>query len=288
MNLGDSLEERITASLDGFSRKQKRLARFMLDNKYFVSFASAGQIGEKVRVSAATVVRFAQSLGYEGFSELQAAIREELPSYLTAVERMGERLSEPPATNNDIPQQVFHTDIKNIERTANSLSAPQFDAALDNILAASRILVVGSGLSAAPALFLTHSLKVMGFDARAAIDGGLSLAVDTTQLDSDTLLIAIDLWRYVRSTVEAVYAAQKQGASIVTITDSIVSPLAQAADYAFEVATDGVVHSLSPTAVISLLNVFIAALSYRAPEQAMESLRQVDAAYRRCNLLITE
>ncbi|MBS1251684.1 MAG: HTH-type transcriptional regulator MurR [Anaerolineales bacterium] len=282
-----SLEDRITSSLDSFSRKQRRLARFMLDNKYFVSFASAGDVGDKVEVSAATVVRFAQGLGYEGFSELQTAIREELPSYLTAVERMGERLSEPPATD-DVPQSVFHSDINNIERTANALSASELDAVLDEMVRADHILVVGSGISMGPALFLTHSLKVIGMDARAALDGGLSLAVDTAQLEPSTLLIAIDLWRYVRSTVEAVYAARQQGVPIVTITDSVVSPLAQAADYAFEVATDGVTHSLSPTAVITLINVLIAGLSYRAPEQRMEALRRVDAAYRKRNLLIVE
>jgi DNA-binding MurR/RpiR family transcriptional regulator len=286
-----SLEKRITSSLDEFSRKQGRLARFILDNKYFVSFASASQVGDKVGASAATVVRFAQSLGYEGFSELQTAIREELPSYLTAVERMGERLASPQMATDiagDIPNQVFHRDLTNIERMANALSTTQLEAALDAIVEADRILVVGSGLSAAPALFFAHSLKVIGFDARAALDGGLSLAVDTARLDAGTLLVAIDLWRYVRSTVDAVQSARTQGASVITITDSIVSPLAQVADYAFEVATDGVVHSLSPTAVISLLNVFIAALSYRVPAQSMEALRRVDAAYRRGNLLITE
>jgi len=287
MGSTDTLEERIRASLDGFSGKQRRLARFVLENKYFVSFASAGEVGDKVDASAATVVRFAQGLGYEGFSELQATIREELPSYLTTVERMQERLTTPPAAD-DIPQQVFHTDITNLQRTASRLSAQQLDAVLEEIVRADHILVVGSGLSTVPALFLAHSLKVIGFDARAALDGGLSLAVDTAQLGADTLLIAIDLWRYVRSTVEAVYAARQQGVPVVAITNSAVSPLAQAADYAFEVATDGVTHSLSPTATIALINVLIAALSYRVPEQSMDALRRVDTAYRERNLLITE
>lgn len=148
--------------------------------------------------------------------------------------------------------------------------------------------MVGSGLSMAPALFLTHSLKVIGFDARAVLDGGLSLAVETAHMDAGTLLIAIDLWRYVRSTMRAVRAAHEQGVPVIAITDSVVSPLAQMANYAFEVATDGVTHSLSPTAVISLINVFIAGLSYRVPAQSMEALRRVDAAYRRQKLLITE
>jgi len=281
------LEERIAAALDRFSPKQKQLARFMLDNKYFVSFASANQVGESVGASAATVVRFAQCLGYEGFSGLRAAIREELPTYLTAAERIERRLSAPPNLH-DIPQQVFHTDIINIERTASNLDVTQFDAALDAIVQAERVLVVGCGLSATPVWFLSHSLKIIGFNVRMDIDGGLSLAMEIAQLRSATLLIAIDLWRYARSTLEAVNAARQRGAQVVAITDSVMSPLAQAADHAFEVATDGTGHSLSPAAVISLLNVFVAALSYRMPEQVMDSLRRVDAIYRTHNLLLTE
>lgn len=281
------LEKRIKASVVGFSSKHRRLARFVLDNRYYVSFSTASQVGERANASAATVVRFAQGLGYSGFSDLQDGIREELPSYLTAVERMQERLAAPPAVQ-DIPQRVFQTDIKNIERTASHLSTGQLDAAVGEISRAEQIHVVGAGISASAVLFLTHSLKVMGFDARAAIDGGLSLAVDTAHLGPRSLLIAVDLWRYVRSTAEAVEAARSAGARVITITDSILSPLAQAADHVFEVATDGVAHSLSPTAVMSLLNVLIAAISYRTPSQVIESLRRVDSVYRTNNLLITD
>lgn len=286
MSDSDQLEQRITDTLDQFSPKQRRLARFVLENRYFASFASTSELAEKVGVSAATVVRFAQSLGYDGFPALQAAIRAEMPRYLTTVERIQKRLAEPPPAD-DVPQQVFYTDIQNIERTANSLSVEQLDAVLETVTNADYILVVGAGLSAAPALFLAHSLKVIGFDVRVATDGGLSLAVDTAQLRPGALLVAIDLWRYVRTTVEAVRTAREKGATVVTITDGILSPLAQAADYAFEVKTEGVAHSLSNTAVFSLLNVLIAVLSYRVPEQATESLRHIDEAYRANDLVVT-
>jgi DNA-binding MurR/RpiR family transcriptional regulator len=284
--MGD-LEVRINASLPGLSPKQKQLAHFLLDNKYLVAFASASQVGEKVHVSAATVVRFAQRLGYQGFQELRAAIREELPTYLTAVERIQKRLAAPP-TEHNIPQQVFHTDIKNIERTASGLDTVQLNAALEEIVGAKQILVIGCGLSAASVLFLAHSLKVMGFNVRMAVDGGLSLTTEIAQLGSDTLVIAIDLWRYARSIVQAVDGAQRQAARVIAVTDSVGSPLAQVADYAFEAAADGTAHSLSLAAIISLLNVFIAALSYRVPDQVMESLRRVDAMYRSQNLLVAE
>jgi DNA-binding MurR/RpiR family transcriptional regulator len=99
-------------------------------------------------------------------------------------------------------------------------------------------------------------------------------------------MIAIDLWRYVRMTVNAVSQAKKTGAQVIAITDSIVSPVAQMADIAFEIATEGIAHSLSITALLSLLNVFIAMLADRVPEQVYESLMRVDEVYRGNDLLV--
>jgi DNA-binding MurR/RpiR family transcriptional regulator len=282
-----SLEQRISAAHADLSRKHRHLARFILDNKYFVSFASASQAAEKTDTSAATVVRFAQSLGYEGYSEMQAAIRADLPSYMSAVERIQERL-ESSTEPDDLPQKVFYTDITNIERTASNLVAANLDGALQAIVDAHRIWAIGSGISATSALYLAHSLRILGFDARFNMNEGLSLAVDAAQFDSDTLVIALDMWRYVRSTTNTVAIARKHGAHVIAITDSIVSPLAQMADFAFEVAADGVSHSLSATAVLSLINVIVASLSYLVPQQTMESLRRVDSNYLDNNLLVLE
>lgn len=101
-------------------------------------------------------------------------------------------------------------------------------------------------------------------------------------------MIAIGLWRYARSTIQAAVNAQRYGTRVIAITDNSLCSLATIADCAFEVATRGVAHSLSVTAVFSLVNVLIAALSDRLPEQILRSLRRVDAAYLDGNLLIVE
>jgi DNA-binding MurR/RpiR family transcriptional regulator len=280
-----TLEERIASALDALSPTHKRMARFMLDNRYFISFASAQQVGEKNDASAATVVRFAQALGYEGYSELQESLRDQLPSYMTAAHKIRARMSlDDPSSS--APQQVFYTDIQNIERTAGNLSEENFSKALDAILQARRIVVIGAGLSGAACHFLAHSLKVMGFNAQAARGEGLQAAVELSQIQTGDLLIAIDLWRYVRITVNAVAWAKENGIPTIAITDSIVSPLAQMADHAFEIAAEGLAHSLSLTGLMSLLNVFIVALADRVPMQVVESLGRVDAAYRGNGLLI--
>lgn len=285
MTYTGTLEERIASALDALSPTHKRMARFMLDNRYFSSFASANELSEKNDTSAATVVRFAQALGYEGYSELQEALRAELPSYMTAVNKIQERVSADDSAAS-APQHVFYTDIQNIERTALNLSEENLSNALDAILQAQRIFVIGSGLSGSAALFLAHSLKVMGFEVQAARGEGLQSAVELSQMRAGDLLIAIDLWRYVRMTVTAVASAKERGIPTIAITDSIVSPLAQMADYAFEIAAEGLAHSLSLAGLMSLLNVFIVSLADRVPMQVVESLGRVDAAYRGNGLLI--
>jgi len=282
-----SLEERITASLGSLTPKQKKLARLALDDRSFFAFASASQVGHETDTSAATVVRFARTIGYAGFPEMKNAIRLELPHYLTAVERLQARLAAP-SLPDDVYQQVFYYDIHNIQQTAENLSIPMLESVIQSILEADTILVVGSGLSAGLAIFLAHSLRVIGFDTRALTGHGLSLATEVAQVNSGTLLIAIDLRRHVRSTLEAVKSARRAGALTIAITDNRVSRLARRADHVFEVAAEGYAHSLSTTGVMSLLNVFLAELSYRQPEKILESLRRVDETYRQHDLLVSE
>lgn len=282
-----TVEENITACLDQLSNKQKRLARFVLDNKYFISFSTASQAGDKTGTSAATVVRFAQALGYQGYSELQAAIRAELPSYMGAIERMQERLKKS-TPHSDVVQQVFHLDINNIQHTASGLSVEKLYGAVEAILQADRIFVLGAGLSAGPAISLGHSLKIIGLDARFNQNEGLLLAADTALYKPADVMIAIGLWRYARSTLTAVARARKQGVRIISITDSAVSPLSRVADYGFEVFTDSISYSHSTTSVISLINLIIAELASRIPKQTAQSLRRVDKAYLDDDLLALE
>lgn len=281
----DSLRIRITQLVDSLSPKQKKIAKYILDNPYFSSYASANELGEKNDTTAATVVRFAQTLGYEGYPQLLDAIRTDLPIYMTTTARMQKRMSAetPPRSN---VHQVFYSDIKNIERTASNVPEQKVNDALDAIIKANRIWVTGAGLSYAPSVFLAHSLKVMGFDAQAFQGEALQSAVDQSRMKPEDLLIAIDLWRYVRKTVNAVSLAKKIGTPVIAITDSIVSPLSQLADIAFEVASEGIAHSRSITALFSVLNVFIAMLADRIPEQVYESLKRVDEVYRANDLLV--
>ncbi len=281
------VSDKITAAFPRLSRRQKQVARFVVDDESFVAFASVAEVAQKAGVSTATVVRFCQALGYEGYPHLQAAVRQRFPHFATTVQRLEERLTSP-IPKSDLLARVFAADIDNIKRTTELVDSNTFEAAVTEIGRATGTLVVGEGLSASPALFFAHSLKVMGFPVRVVPTGGVPLSLELSVLRPDDLVIGICFWRYFRETVEALHRAREVGAKRISISDSALSPLNQLADYAFIVATNGVAHSISPVAIFSLISAFVAALSFRRPQQTLTALRSVDAVYKESELLLDE
>ncbi len=279
-----SLERRIKAAIPRASRSHQKLARFILDNGLFIAFASATEVGDRTGVSAATVVRFCQSLGYEGYPELQAAVRSSLPTYLAKVQQLEKT---PPRLNQaKVPERAFNLDLQNLKRTMEFLDGNAFSGAVSALSRADSVLIVAGGISTAPAHYLAHSLKVIGLNARSVLNGGIPLALELVSLKPSDVFIGIGVWRYVIETVSAMDAARKIGATRIAITDSPVSPLAQRADFAFQVATDGAAHALSLTAMMALLNAFIASLSITRHAKTERALRELDAAYRERKLLV--
>ncbi len=283
---GSSLDDRIAVAFPRLGRSQQKLARLILDSGLFVAFASAAALGEKAGVSAATVVRFCQALGYAGYPDLQAAVRADLPTYphkLRQIERDRRTLA-----GGDVVARVFELDMQNLRRTADSLDRNRLKAVVAALGKASDILVVGAGLSSGPALYLAHSLKVMGLNARAILGNGIPLALELAALTPAGLLVALSVRRYVAGTLLAMECATRVGATRIAISDSVVSPIARLADHAFQVATDGAAHSLSLTGMLTIINALIAALSVERPQQTARALREVDAAYREGKLVLTD
>jgi DNA-binding MurR/RpiR family transcriptional regulator len=287
MAVAESILDTIAAAFPDLTRGQKQVARFIVDNENFIAFASATELAEQAGVSAATVVRFCQTMGYDGYPHLQATFRKRFRRSLTTAQRLEERLRAP-IQKDDLLAQVFKRNIENIKHLMEQIDPEVFEAAIDQFGRASHILVVGGGLSASPALFLSHSLKVMGFSVHEVTDGGIPLSLERSTLGPDDLLVALGFWRYFQYIVAAMEWAQTRGIPSIAVTDSEVSPLAQLADYAFVATTDGVGHSASPLASTALVEAFVAALSFGRPEETLAALREVDKAYRESGLLLDD
>lgn len=282
-----SVRDTILASFDALSPKQRKLARFLLNDEEVAAFTSANDIAARTGVSAATVVRFARSLGYDGYPSLQEAIRAEFPQYRTAAQKMADRLATS-GDNEDLVQQVQRASADDVETTLSRVTQADLDGAIQAIIGAQQVTIFGSGLSAAAALLAEYTLTVLGFSARAFHNEGISQALQLSHLTAQDTVIVFSIWRYIRSTISAAEAAREAGATVIAFTDSSVSPVARLADHVFVAETAGVAHSRSLAGLVSLVDVLGAAIAAARPQESMDAIKRIDELYRRHNLLMSD
>lgn len=280
----NALHARISAALPGLSPKHREIARFLLDNPDAAAFASASEVGEKTGTSAATVVRFCRALGFEGYIELQQAIRERQSLQRLALQRLEQRLARP-GEDEDLLTRVLASDIHNIERTALLLSSEQVYKAAADIRSARQVLIVASGLAAMLVEHLVYSLQRVDIPARSVTGGEEPLAMALAFLQPVDVVMAISFRSSPRYTVKALEQANSVGARSVAIAGSELSPLLALADHAFHVAINHAAQHPSPVGAVSLVNALVAMLSHGAPEQTADSLRKIDDTYRQAGLL---
>jgi DNA-binding MurR/RpiR family transcriptional regulator len=279
--------EHILASFPNLSPKQRRLARYMIDHEDVVAFASTSQIAEQAGTSTATVVRFCQVLGYEGYPDLQAAVRSQLPQYRTAAQKLAKHITEGNLTEH-LPAQIAQAIINNAQKTLSQISDSELSNIVDAIIRAQNIRIFGSGLSAAAAISAEYALSLLGFAARACTDGGVSQLLEISRLTNQDLVIVISVWRYLRSTVEAAEAARAAGATCIAITDSPVAPVATLADHVFITDIEGAVHSRSLSGILSLIDLISAAIVVERPQESLEALQRIDTFYLENDMLLSD
>ena len=280
-----SPREHILASSPNLSPKQRRLARYMIDHEDVVAFASTSQIAEQTGTSAATVVRFCQVLGYEGYPDLQAAVRSQLPQYQTAVQKLTERIPDGNFTGH-LPAKIAQININNTQKALSQISDSELTDVVAAIVRARNIRIFGSGLSAAAAISAEYALSVLGFAARACTIGGVSQLLEISRLTDQDLVIVISVWRYFRNTVEAAEAARAAGATCIAITDSPVAPVATLADHVFITDIAGAVHSRSLSGILSLIDLFSAAIVVERPQESLAALQRIDTFYLENEMLL--
>lgn len=281
------IRDRILNQFDSLSPKQRALARFLLQNEAAPAFYSASDIAAEVGSSSATVVRFARALGYEGYTDLQDAIRATLPPYRTVAERMAERMANGPE-DHDLPARVAEVGMRTVRGTLAGIAEEELDQAVEAILGAEQIKIFGSGLSSAAAILIEYHLVMLGLSARAFLNEGVGRVLHLAHITSGDLVIVVSIWRYIRGTVEAVQVAREAGATCVAITDSPVAQVAGLADHVLLADTDGPAHSRSLSGIVALIDLIAATIADRRPEASMAAIERIEQLYLKNDMLMEE
>jgi len=261
--------------MDGFSKGQKLIATYIIDNYDKAAFMTAAELGEKAGVSESTVVRFATELGLDGYPGLQKTLRELIKSKLTAVQRI--EVSEKRIRENDILKSVLQSDMEKIKRTLDEVDKEEFNAIIDIILQAKKIYILGVRSSALLAGFIGFYFNLI-FDNVMLVNttSASEIFEQVLNVGEGDVVICVSFPRYSKRTVKAMQFVKNQGATTIAITDSRESPLAEHSDYQLLARSDMVSFADSLVAPLSLINALIVAIGMRKKEHLYKVFEKLE------------
>jgi len=236
---------------------------------------TAARLGRKVGVSESTVVRFAVMLGYHGYPELQRTLQEMLKNKLTTVDRVLGSTQSFEETES-LFYQIMQQDMRNIGLTIGENPPESLQQAVDMIIGADRVFVIGSRSAFSVAFFLSFNLQWILHNVTLL---GLGLTDSFEQLVSigpRDLAIGMTVTRYTRETVRAFQYCKERGAQTLAITDTLMSPIAQPADLTLQVKTSISSYVDSFVAPLSLANALLTAVSLARKQDTADALKEME------------
>ncbi len=273
-----NLLQRITAGMPEFSKGQRLIAQYLLAHYDRAAYMTASKLGALVEVSESTVVRFANELGFEGYPEMQRALQELTRTNLTAAQRM--EVAGNLFDRENVLDKVLLGDADKIRHTLEGIDRAAFADAVDRIVAARNIYILGVRSSASLADFLTFNFRMI-FDNVRAVEGttGTEIFEQILDIGPRDVFIAISFPRYSTRTVRAVEYAKRAGADVVAITDSVTSPLAAGADQLLTARSDMASFVDSLVAPLSIINAMVAAVSLSKPDEVAARLHRLEGIW---------
>jgi DNA-binding MurR/RpiR family transcriptional regulator len=219
----EALKQKILSVYQQLPENQKRVATAVLQRSAELPFLTTDLLAKKLEVSKATIVRFAQRLGYEGFTELQSEMTGALQMDLSDVNRVFGTIER--EMKNETLARVAAADVENINETVQHLDRQLFSSVVDQLAGARRVYTMGAGVSSLLAQVLAYELNQVAVDARALSAGHVRFVEMLALAGPTDVVVAFSFPPYTKETVDAATFARKRKVPVIAITDSMTAPL---------------------------------------------------------------
>ena len=267
----------IGSQMNSLSKSQKKVAQYVLDNPNYILFQTVEKLAKEVGVSDATVVRFANALGYKGYPDLQYHIQNRLQRKLKTTER----LKNDQTSGNTLEEQIKYyimQDVHNVQSIIEDIDTYQFEKVIKAILKAENIYIISSRSAGSPGMFLNYYLDMLlGNVTHVKV-----LETDGEKMfniDENDVAFAISSARYTRSTIELFKYAKERNACTIALTDNFSSPLIHHADLALYTKSDSSSFFDSFVASMSMINLILAFVGKYKEGENTERLEELEAVW---------
>ena len=260
--MAKSILHTIESSMSGFSKGQKRIAGYILENYDKAAFMTASKLGKLVGVSESTVVRFASELGYDGYPSMQRALQEMIRSRLTSTQRI--QAAGDLFDRQDLLGAVLQSDIDKLREIVAEADRTEFDNVVERIMGARHIYILGVRSSSFVAGYLNFYMHLLCENVTLVQSNAAGEIFEQLfRIGPEDVMLAISFPRYSKVTMNTVKFAQDRGASIIAITDNELSPVYQMSDAALLAPCEMISFVDSMVAPLSLINALLVALAHR-------------------------
>lgn len=266
---------RINECYGSLSKGQKILATYITDNYDKAVFLTAAKMGQVVGVSESTVVRFATHLGYKGYPEFQKALEEMVRNKLNSIQRM--EVTYGRISQSHILETVLQSDQEKIKDTLEHIDEHAFELAVDTIIKAKHIYIVGIRSCAPLAAFMAFYFNLMFENVTLLQTNNSSeLFEQMVRISKDDVIIGISFPRYSMRTLKAMEFANNRNAKVITLTDSVHSPMNLYSSCNLIARSDmaSIVDSL--VAPLSVINALIVALCMKKQGEVAKTLETLE------------
>ncbi|MDO4473184.1 MAG: MurR/RpiR family transcriptional regulator [Eubacteriales bacterium] len=275
MRINNELLQKIDEKYPRLSKGQKKLANYIRKDYDKAAFLTAAKMGEDVGVSESTVVRFAMTLGYKGYPEFQKALEELVRTKLNSIQRM--EVTYGRISQGEILASVLQSDIEKIKLTMSNIDHEAFEMAVDTILNAKKIYIIGIRSCAPLASFLRFYLQLICDDVVSVSSNSSSeIFEQLMRINSNDVIIGISFPRYSMRTLKALEFASSRKAKVITLTDSVHSPINLYSSCNLIARSDmaSIVDSL--VAPLSVINALVVALCMKKQKEVVTTLEALE------------
>ncbi|MBQ9131623.1 MAG: MurR/RpiR family transcriptional regulator [Clostridia bacterium] len=263
-----------------FSKGQKLIANYILQHYDKAAYLTASRMGTEAGVSESTVVRFATEMGFPGYPEFLHCLQEMVLNRLTSFQRIE-------VTNNligdsNVLDKVLTSDTDKIRRTMEELDHASFEKAIDCIVGAKRIYIIGMRSSSYLAGFLNYNFRMIFDDVKLVqTTSGSEMFEQLMQIEEGDVMIAISFPRYSKHVINAVEYARSKQVDVVALTDNAQSPIAAYADQLLVAQSSMVSFVDSLVAPLSVINAMIVAVSRKKQDELTKRLHALEEVWDR-------
>lgn len=266
------IREKIQAKFKTLPQNQRKVADFVIDNFDNIPFVDVHEVSKQVGVSVASVIRFSQSVGFTGFSELRDAVSDSLKKQLKKNQIFP--LFEKNELQNDLLTSVANMDVKNINDTLTIIDRDVFNKVIETIVKSHRVFTAGLGISYLVAEILSYQLTQVGVDASVLKHTHTLFHEQLLYMNKDDLLICFSFPPYSKETVDAAKFANEKGIRVITITNKSTAPIAAFSESVLTVKSENMLFTNSFAAISVLINAIATACAIKNKSKAKKILKE--------------